>query len=93
MRKDSKISKLSISKTLMRYGTKLHVTFFYIHVVHQAAYKRRVRTELGILSHLLDERLNRDFITEGSVLYPLQEFLSLFDASFNEFPKTIIPSH
>lgn len=49
------------------------LTFFHIHVVHQA-YKQRVQTELGILSHLLDKRLNETLSRESD--YIVQEFLS-----------------
>ena len=63
------------------------LTFFHIHVVHQA-YKQRVQTELGILPHLLDKRLNETLSRESD--YIVQEVFipsSLFDATFTNFPK------
>lgn len=62
------------------------LTFFHIHVEHQA-YNQRVQIELGILSHLLDQAIKRDFI--AGEYYIVQEFLSspLFDTTFMNFPK------
>lgn len=56
------------------------LTFFHIHVEHQA-YNQRVQIELGILSHLLDKRLNetlsRESIISYKSFYPLRSLIRL----------------